>query len=227
MNCPGRRHRQRMHVRSFPRRPRETSRQINLICARLLMSPENPAAAPNGGSGSRSVGQRKSRNVARHPIRLTAVSLPTLRGTQWSSARPQEHADRAVLCSVQVHDARRLSGSRAGRLARLDLRGDPKRRPAGGIVIMTVVSARTRPRGRPSAAAPCSLARNGRQSWYPFGTLRGGEIPVSFGCPPGEGRQPRCGWCGGAQTRGGGEDGTNVPGKRVRRIWPGVPACAR
>lgn len=110
MNCPGRRHRQRMHVRSFPRRPRETSRQINLICARLLMSPENPAAAPNGGSGSRSVGQRKSRNVARHPIRLTAVSLPTLRGTQWSSARPQEHADRAVLCSVQVHDARPLSG---------------------------------------------------------------------------------------------------------------------
>lgn len=36
--------------------------------------------------------------------------------------------------------------SRAGRLARLDLRGGPKRGPVGAIVIMTVGSAWTRPR---------------------------------------------------------------------------------
>jgi len=50
VNCPGRRRRQRMHVRSFPRRPQQTSRQISPFCMPQLRTQRLLRAAQSGGS---------------------------------------------------------------------------------------------------------------------------------------------------------------------------------
>ena len=54
--------------------------------------------------------------------------------------------------------------SRAVRLARLDLRGGPKRRPVGGHCDHDRCERLDPPPGLPSTTAPCYLARNGMQS---------------------------------------------------------------
>ena len=110
---------------------------------------------------------------------------------------------------------RRLHGWRLRPRRRRPLRGWPACTCFGSRCLTAHVD-----RGLASAAnAPPRAARRrraGARRW-----LRRWSIP---GRPCH--RLPRPGGCCGARTRGGGDHGTNVPGNRVRRIWPGAPACA-